>query len=130
MTRLPLVACAALLALGLAPSADAAVDLCRNGVQGHRVCTDVSGVCASVGYVPPFTDFAAGAGQCPDVSAGSEGVSACEAAWAGYVTLAGFFGFDGVACAVVYEDGAGQTCVAAFVASNLLTTDSLRPVCV
>lgn len=130
--RAILLLCASLPILVLAPAADAAIDPCQSGVEGHRVCVERSGACVDALYVPPFTDFFAGAGSCPDVAAGSEGATACEEAWAGYVTLAGFFGVYANACAHAYEDEAGRTCVRTLLATNLLdpASSSARPLCV
>ena len=120
---------AALLLVGLAAPADAAVDPCATGILGNRVCVDVSGVCASVGYAPPFTDFGLGASQCPLVHAGSDGVTACETVLAGYWTIGGFFGLDGYACVLAYEDETGRTCVLPVGDTNLRTLPSFQPVC-
>jgi hypothetical protein len=126
--RTLIILSALLLLLGSVSSAQAAVDLCGTGVQGNRVCTDVSGLCASAYYVPPFTDFFAGAGECPDASAGSAGVAACEETWAGYATLGGFTGLAGEACLLAYEDAQGRTCVSPSLDANLATLGP-KPVC-
>jgi hypothetical protein len=126
---LPIVLSAALLLLFLAPSAAAAADLCGTGIQGNRVCVDVSGVCASIDYVPPFTDFFAGAGECPDAQAGAAGVTACQAAWAGYANFGGFVGVIGDACILTYEDAQGRTCVVPSADTNLATLPAFKPLC-
>lgn len=125
-----MLATLALLCLSLAPLAGAAeTTRCVRLKDGSSVCATVAGTCASVGYVPPFTDFGAGAGSCTTGSAGPTGVAACEEAIAGYVTLGGFQGAWVDACAAEYEDASGHACLTADVESNLFELADLRPVC-
>jgi len=127
--RLPLLLLSALLIpLVAVPSAEAAVDICRYGISGNRVCTEVEGLCARAWYVPPFTDFFAGAGECPTVAAGPQGASACLDAHAGYATLAGFFGYAGWTCGAYYEDAYGRACVSVDGENNLADINT-KPVC-
>lgn len=128
MKRISLLS-SGLLLLASVPLASAAIDLCDDGIQGNRVCVERDGACVLAYYVPPFTDFFAGAAHCPLVHVGADGATACEDAWAGYWTLAGFTGFDGYACAFVYEDVNGRTCLLLAWDSNVLTPRPMRPIC-
>lgn len=129
-TTLLVSATLALLSLALAPLAGAAdVDRCFPLKDGSRVCVTADGTCGSVDYIPPFTDFGAGAGSCLTGSAGPAGVVLCEEAIAGYVTIAGFQGVWLRACAVEYEDASGRTCLDGSVESNHFEVADVRPLC-
>lgn len=118
----------ALMLAALAPAADA-VERCVPLKDGSRVCVDLVGACASVSYVPPFTDFGAGASHCPSATVGPSGVEACDEVVAGYVTIAGFQGVAALACVQEYED-AGRLCVLPSVGSNHVDVRDFRPACV
>lgn len=130
LRTLVLAATLALASLAFAPAVGAAdVVRCVTLKDGSRVCVTVDGTCASAGYVPPFTDFGAGAGSCANAMAGPAGVTACEEAIAGYVTLGGFQGLWVEACAYEYEDAYGRSCLDATVESNQFVIADLKPAC-
>ena len=105
----------------LVPSASAGIDLCdKNGI-----CVTREGACASVVWYAAI-DFAAGAGSCPEVSAGSEGIRACEFAWAGSGGLGGFQGVIVDVCAV--QDSSGGVCVTPY-AQVFDAVTTLNPLC-
>lgn len=107
-------------ALSALPAASAGIDLCPS-----NVCVQRDGVCLRAVWTIAI-DFAAGAGSCPEVSAGSEGVSACEFVWAGFGTFGGFQGVILDVCAV--QDESGATCVTPY-AEVFQAGTTLDPLC-